>query len=196
MDTIDIFYGKRLIRLTEEIQPFYAQYKNREHLKKLIDEFQKGNYYELYICHNDLNELFQNFKIFFKYIESAGGVVINQWGQILMIKRVDNLWQFPKGKKEPNENYEEAALREVKEETGLDNLTIIRHLPSSYYIFKRKGIAYLKHIKWFKMLYRGYREPVALKEEGIVEVKWFERDEVIRLLQKSYSNLQVLLSYI
>ncbi len=196
MTNIDVYFGNRVIHLTEDVQPFYAQYQNREHLRKLIEAFDNGEYYELYICHNDLNELFKNFKLFFTYVESAGGIVYNQWQQILLIRRTDNIWQFPKGRKEENETFEEAALREVQEECGISGLTIIRELPSTYHVFKRRGEKILKRTQWYKMLYKGNEEPKPQTEEGIIEVKWFERDEIIKILKRSYKNIQVLLDYI
>jgi len=54
------------------------------------------------------------------------GVVVVDDGKILIVQRsadediFPNLWEFPSGKKEPMEKVEEAAMREAKEETGLD----------------------------------------------------------------------------
>jgi len=51
----------------------------------------------------------------------AGAVVSNDLGQILLHKRADNgKWSLPGGAMEMNETAAEAAIREVKEETGLD----------------------------------------------------------------------------
>ncbi len=51
----------------------------------------------------------------------AGGVVINDRGQILLHQRPDtNLWSLPGGAIELGESAQEAAIREIKEETGLE----------------------------------------------------------------------------
>ena len=52
-------------------------------------------------------------------IEAAGGVVVRD-GQVALVHRprYDD-WTLPKGKLDPGESFEEAALREVEEETGL-----------------------------------------------------------------------------
>lgn len=53
-------------------------------------------------------------------VGSVAGIV-NESGEVLLIKRSDtNLWSLPGGWLEPNESPEEAAIRETKEETGLD----------------------------------------------------------------------------
>ena len=52
-------------------------------------------------------------------VEAAGGVVVRD-GKVLLVHRprYDD-WTLPKGKLDPGESFEDAALREVEEETGL-----------------------------------------------------------------------------
>ena len=61
-------------------------------------------------------------------IEAAGGVVVRD-GQVALVHRprYDD-WTLPKGKLDPGESFEEAALREVEEETGL-RAHLVRELP-------------------------------------------------------------------
>ena len=53
-------------------------------------------------------------------VEAAGGVVFDDEGRVAIVHRprYDD-WSLPKGKLDPGETFEEAALREVEEETGL-----------------------------------------------------------------------------
>jgi 8-oxo-dGTP diphosphatase len=66
-------------------------------------------------------------------VEAAGGVVVRD-GMVLLVHRprYDD-WTLPKGKLDPGESSEDAALREVEEETGLRCL-LVRELPSTEYI--------------------------------------------------------------
>jgi mutator protein MutT len=59
-------------------------------------------------------------------------IIINDRGEILIDRRLDqgamaNLWEFPGGKVEPGESFEECVIREIKEEIGLD-IAIEQHL--------------------------------------------------------------------
>jgi 8-oxo-dGTP pyrophosphatase MutT (NUDIX family) len=65
-------------------------------------------------------------------VEAAGGVVVRD-GEVLLVHRprYDD-WTFPKGKLDPCESFENAALREVEEETGV-RCSLGRELPSSEY---------------------------------------------------------------
>ena len=67
-----------------------------------------------------------------EWIRAAGGVVMRD-GRVLLVHRprYDD-WTLPKGKLDPGESYEEAALREVEEETGM-RCSLGRELPNTQY---------------------------------------------------------------
>jgi 8-oxo-dGTP diphosphatase len=65
-------------------------------------------------------------------IAAAGGVVVRD-GRVALVHRprYDD-WTLPKGKLDPPESFEEAAVREVQEETGL-RARLVRELPPTAY---------------------------------------------------------------
>ena len=72
-----------------------------------------------------------------KRVLCAGGIVLGDGGTIALVRnRKDTLWFFPKGHVDDGEDIEDAARREIQEETGLTDLEYIDTLPS----YVRPGI--------------------------------------------------------
>lgn len=61
-----------------------------------------------------------------KKTTSAGGIILNSKNQIVLVNHSKGNWNFPKGHVEKGETLEEAAKREIAEETGITNLELIR----------------------------------------------------------------------
>ncbi len=102
-------------------------------------------------------------------IVSAGGIVFYK-KSILLLKRSSGLWVLPKGRIEEGENSKEAAVREVKEETGI-NAKIINKAGTIYYSFYDNNCKYNKKVVWYTMdLISGELKPQ--KEEGFVDAKF------------------------
>ena len=141
---------------------------------------------------NEFELIINIFKKKFPEIIAAGGKVINNKSEILFIYR-NKKWDLPKGKAEKNENISQTALREVEEETGIKNLSIIKPLDKTYHIFKRGGKNYLKTTYWFEMKsdFNGKFKPQ--KKEGITRVEWIGIENLSSVLPKSYANIRLLI---
>ena len=141
---------------------------------------------------NEFEIIINVFKKKFPEIIAAGGKVINNKSEILFIYR-NKKWDLPKGKAEKNENISQTALREVEEETGIKNLSIIKPLDKTYHIFKRGSKNYLKSTYWFEMKsdYNGKFKPQ--KKEGITRVEWIGVENLSYILPKSYANIRLLI---
>ena len=126
------------------------------------------------------------------YIKAAGGLIRNDAGEYLFIFRRGK-WDLPKGKLEPEEKAEQAAVREVEEECGLKISLVKRELDSTYHIYEQDGELVLKRTCWYLMKSRGEQALVPQLEEEITEARWFRTDELQQVRQNTYlSVLQVM----
>ncbi len=104
--------------------------------------------------------------------------------QIVLVGHVrENIWTLPKGTPAPNETREETALREVREETGLD-AEIVGEVGEIEYTFSRRGARFIKHV--FHYLMRETGGDVALHDHEYDEARWFGFDEALAAL--TYEN--------
>ena len=146
--------------------------------------------YKVYI-NNEPKIITDNWKEFcsnFNIIEAAGGLVYSDDNQLLMIFRNDK-WDLPKGKLEVGENINECAIREVKEECGVDNLVIIKPLKDTYHTYEMNGFAILKRTYWFKMKTDFTTNLIPQLEEGITKVEWISKEDISTRLKNSYGNI-------
>ena len=159
----------------------------------IINLLDKKNVNSIGILSKNQKSVLSAFEKKFPLITAAGGKVLNQNSEILFIYR-NKKWDLPKGKSEKNENISQTALREVIEETGIKNLSIVKPLEKTYHIFKRKGKHYLKLTYWFEMIseYKGKFKPQ--KKEGITRVEWIGVENLQSILPKSYANIRLLFS--
>jgi 8-oxo-dGTP pyrophosphatase MutT (NUDIX family) len=85
---------------------------------------------------------------------SAGGLVLDPDGRVLLIRARDlrnqPVWTLPKGALNPGESSADAALREVREETGWE-CEVVRELEAVTYWFQRGGQRIRKTVRWYLM---------------------------------------------
>ncbi|MAO71278.1 MAG: hypothetical protein CMD02_02065 [Flavobacteriales bacterium] len=147
--------------------------------------------YKVYI-NNETNIVTENLSDFcsnYKIIEAAGGLVFNDKNQILMIFR-NGKWDLPKGKIELGESTEDAAIREVEEECGIDNLQIDYKLINTYHIYNLNGFNILKKTFWFKMITSTLKSPKPQLNEGITRVEWCDNKRVSICLRNTYGTIK------
>ena len=132
-----------------------------------------------------------------KNLVTAGGLVINNNSKVLFIYR-KNKWDLPKGKPDEGENLEEAALREVVEETGLDinKLFINKPLLSTRYKSFVNGKIVKKRAAWFLMNYEGNESNLIPQyDEGIEEAAWVDFSNIDYYLSHSRKYIIPVLDY-
>lgn len=171
---------------SEEDYPVYI-YKNTI-IEELIYKLKVGKLNGVYIYSSNLVEDWLDFKVKFKVITAAGGLVLNENKKVLFIYR-GNKWDLPKGRVEEGENLEEAAIREVEEECGIEKLIINRKLLVTYHLFMHQNKYRLKQTHWYLMFssYEGSLTPQL--EEGITKAQFKDEEETHKALQNTFANI-------
>ena len=121
----------------------------------------------------------------------VGIVVLNNTNKVFVGKRIDNpkkFWQMPQGGIDPGEEYFSAALRELKEETGIENVELIKEinetltyeLPSNLLGIIWKGKYRGQKQRWFIVRFKGNDSEINLKthKPEFLDWKWIDIDEI------------------
>ncbi|MDR2204894.1 MAG: NUDIX domain-containing protein [Flavobacteriaceae bacterium] len=169
-------------------------YENSTTLEIAVDLLENTSCPEINVYHENIDKLWYDFLQLFKNIEAAGGIVENKNGEILFIKRMGK-WDLPKGKIEKGESPKQAALREIEEETGLNEVEIGDFLKNTYHIYTEKnGEKILKITHWFCAKYSGNETPKPQIEESITETAWKNKHTVKQeIIGKTFKNIELVL---
>ena len=121
----------------------------------------------------------------------VGIVLLNNENNIFVGKRIDNpknSWQMPQGGVDKNENFLQAAKRELKEETGIKTVKLIKELDGwfkydlpEYLLGKLWNGKYRgQKQKWFVMKFIGKTNEINVKTENpeFLDWKWIKLSEL------------------
>ena len=119
-----------------------------------------------------------------RFEHSAGGVVIRRRGGQIEValaarrtRKGDLAWGLPKGLVEEGESPEETAVREVREETGLE-AEIVEPLGDISYWYVWENVRIRKKVTFFLMEATG--GDVSLHDNEMEEIEWFPLNEAVR----------------
>ena len=157
-----------------------------------VDNLFKGSQPAIIIYGQDPLAIWKVFKALYSHVVACGGIVRHaDTNDLLMIFRRNN-WDLPKGKRDKGEMKRDTAVREVQEETGVQDLTLTSKWGKTYHLFKTpKGKKILKTTHWYHMT-SADEELTPQVEEDIEIVAWVPLQEA---LQKTpiYSNIYEIL---
>lgn len=191
-----IYFEKRSIAICTEQEEALADPNsiefhlgNAQDIHSLISMIENSSTLDrIYIPTDNFEETYRKICNEFTEVIAAGGLVSNKRGDYLMIKR-DGLWDLPKGHREKDEPTEQTAVREVTEETGIDDLLIRKLICVTDHCYFRRGTWFLKHTWWYDMLYDKPEELIPQIEEDITKAAWIAKSSVAHFLQNTYPSI-------
>ena len=138
-----------------------------------------------------MNDEFKNLPL----RKGVGIALLNKNNKIFVARRIDNpknYWQMPQGGVDIDENYFNAALRELKEETSIKNVSLIKEL-DDYLIYNLpkhlvgiiwKGKYKGQKQKWFVMRFDGEDKEIDINtnKAEFLDWKWVDIDQLTDLV--------------
>ena len=161
---------------------------NLHTVKSMIHEMQDPSVHAGVFFHKDLEELKEAFFKKFTLIKAAGGFVLNENNEVLLMFRRGK-WDLPKGKMDKKETFEECAKRETEEETGLKDIKLISPLITSYHTYHEGSRYLLKETKWFTMNISGEQKLIPQATEQITKLEWVKKNVLKKYLQNSFPSV-------
>lgn len=197
---IKIFFDKKPLFLCNSIDEIFEPYVHHDDavfidelnphtIKSMIHEMQLPKVHAGVFLHSDLPALQKAFFKKFTLVKAAGGLVRNDKDQVLLIFR-RGFWDLPKGKLDKGETLEECAVREVEEETGLQQITLEAPLLITYHTYHEGTKFILKESHWYTMKVHGEQTLVPQTAEDIHEVKWVAGAELKNYLDKTFPSVK------
>ncbi len=137
-----------------------------------------------------MNEKYKNLPL----RNGVGIVVLNNENKVFVAKRIDNpknFWQMPQGGIDRGENFYEAALRELKEETSIISVELIKEiekkftyiLPDHFICIIWKGKFKVQKQKWFVMKFVGNESEINIKTKypEFLDWKWIDLEDLTEI---------------
>jgi ADP-ribose pyrophosphatase YjhB (NUDIX family) len=154
---------------------------------------EKGNEAGIIYLSESPDVSWQLFLSYYTLSEAAGGLVLNEKGAYLLIFRRGK-WDLPKGKLDYDETPEQAAVREVSEECGLELPEIIQPLQKTFHTFSERQKRVLKKTHWYLMKATGTTELFPQIEEDITEAVWMTKMDIKeKVFSNTYASIKGLL---
>ena len=159
-------------------------------LLNYIDLLEKSKKHDGIILQaDDVQAAYRDFKSLFTYIKAGGGVVRNKNNEILIMYRL-GYWDLPKGKMDPGETIRETAIREVTEEVGLHDLEVEGKICDTFHSYRTKSKRVLKKTNWYAMYAPNPNELALEYAENIEDAVWVDPQAFDTLKLKTYKSVK------
>ncbi len=193
---IKIYFNSKPLFLCDDIDEEISPYVHHDDtmfidelsapaINSMIHEMKQEKIHAGILYHTSMEALKKAVFKKFTLIKAAGGLVLDPSNKMLFIFRRGK-WDMPKGKLDPGEPLDECALREVKEETGLQQVELDKPLKVTYHTYDEDGRHILKETHWYLMHAAAGQDVKPQEEEQISEIKWIDQKDVDKYLKNSF----------
>jgi 8-oxo-dGTP pyrophosphatase MutT (NUDIX family) len=194
-----IYFNDKPLFLTDAITPEIEPFAHHDDAV-FIDEFSHGGVNSMIhemrqekvhagiFYHTNVEELKKAFWKKFHIVKAAGGLVVNEDGEILFIFRREK-WDLPKGKLDEGESLEECAVREVEEETGLKEVKLKKHLVTTYHTYDESGHHILKETYWYLLSAPKNQSLTPQTIEQITGIEWANPGKLDKYVANTYPSI-------
>lgn len=195
-----IYFNDKPLFLCDEMTPEIKAYTHHDDavlidefshhtVNAMIHEMRQPKVHAGIFLHSNLEELRKAFWKKFLLIKAGGGLVRNNEGRYLFMMR-RGVWDLPKGKLDPGETIEQCAVREVGEETGLQDVRLDAPLLITYHTYDESGKHILKETHWFRMSVADIEGLKPQQEEQITELRWVGSGEFDGVLHHTFPSIR------
>lgn len=139
---------------------------------------------QLVLITENVDQEIEQLKADFTVIQAAGGLAYTPNEEVLLIFRKGK-WDLPKGKLDDGEELEACAVREVEEETGIQNVALEGFIQRTYHTYQERGQDILKETFWYYM--KAEKQDLHPQtDEDIEECRWVPKSFIINY----FDNMQ------
>jgi 8-oxo-dGTP pyrophosphatase MutT (NUDIX family) len=196
---IKIYFNDKPLFLADAISEEIEPYRHHDDavlidefslngIKSMIHEMRAEKVHAGIFLHDNLEQLRKAFWKKFQVVQAAGGLVLNDEGDILMMYR-RSTWDLPKGKLDPGETLETCAVREVQEETGLKDVKLKRLLLITYHTYDESGHHILKETYWYLLEAPGQQLLQPQTSEQITAIEWAKPGKLEKYIKNTFPSI-------
>lgn len=193
-----IYFNNKPLFLTDQITKELEEYLHHDDavfidefnvhtVKTMIYEMQLPNIHAGVFLNENVEALYNAFKKKFKLVLAAGGLV-HDGNEVLLIFRRGK-WDLPKGKLDEHEDLEACAVREIKEETGLNSIKLEGMLCTTYHTYHERSEYILKESHWY-LIQGNMQEPfVPQLDEDIEKCEWVSMEKLAPYMENTFPSI-------
>ena len=197
---VKIYFNDKPLFLTDKIDEDIEPYAHHDDavlmddfstpgINSIIHEMRQEKIHAGIFIHSDLKALQKSVWKKFTVIKAGGGVVLNENNELLVIFRRGK-WDLPKGKLEPGEKIETCAVRETEEETGLKNISLEKLLYTTYHTYDESGKHILKESYWYLLRAPAQQQLNPQATEDISIAKWIPLENLEEVLSNTFPSIK------